>query len=101
MALEFASERFRDCPEVVRLALQQNPLALEFAGDTCRNDPELVNIAVHGDGNALRHVGRALQNNPQIIAAAINSVGAVAVRHIQRQVARKPHLISNNRLVRA
>ncbi|MBO9494117.1 DUF4116 domain-containing protein [Thalassotalea sp. G20_0] len=69
---------------MVKLALQQNPLALEFASDKCRNDPELVNIALQNNGNALRYVGDSLQNKPEIIKVAIDSIGPVAVRYIQQ-----------------
>ncbi|USE37207.1 DUF4116 domain-containing protein [Endozoicomonas sp. SCSIO W0465] len=89
MALEFASERLRNNPEVVKLALQQNPSALQFASDACRNDPELVGMALELDGNVLRYVGRSLQNEPWVITAAVNSIGAVAVRHIQQSIARE------------
>nr|WP_256493315.1 DUF4116 domain-containing protein [Endozoicomonas sp. SCSIO W0465] len=89
LVLEFASERLRNNPEVVRLALQQNPLALQFASDACRNDPELVGMALELDGNVLRYVGRFLQNQRWVLTAAVNSIGSVAVRHIQQSIARK------------
>ena len=45
LALEYASDRLRDNPEIVKIAVKQDGFALEYASDRLQGDIELRKLA--------------------------------------------------------
>ncbi len=74
-ALQYASPRLKDDPDVVFAAVQSSGKALQFASNRLRNDPRIVLAAVHEDGTVLEHASKRLRSDPSVVRAAVASDG--------------------------
>ena len=77
LALEFASDRLRRLPEIVKAAINNNGRALEFvSSDNLRRDYDLVNQAIiQSKGYAIAHAHESLRTNPNLVKTALSLDG--------------------------
>ena len=73
-ALESASDRMKDDPDVVLAAVKKNGLALEWAA-SLQNDTEVVLAAVKQRGWALQFASDRLKNDKEVVLAAAEETG--------------------------
>jgi hypothetical protein len=66
-------DRFKDNPEVVLPAVQQNGLALQFASYHLRSDESIVMAAVQQNGKALEFASYSLKNDDDVVMAAVKN----------------------------
>ena len=67
MYLQYASEKLKADPELVKIAVAHNGYALQFAAETVKADPEVVKIAVAQQGWALGYAADSLKADPEVV----------------------------------
>ena len=65
--LQYASEKLKADPELVKIAVAHNGYALQFAAETVKADPEVVKIAVAQQGWALGYAADSLKADPEVV----------------------------------
>ena len=75
IALQFASETFRNDKDIVLAAVKQNWIALKYTSEEFKNDKDIVLAAIEQDGHALEYASEELQNNKDIVLEAVKQYG--------------------------
>lgn len=71
LALADAGPEAQNNPEIVEIAMKQNPQAFRFASQWLRNDPKLIHMAVTSDGLLLEHAGPLFRATPDVVSTAM------------------------------
>jgi hypothetical protein len=81
-ALKKAAKRFRDDPEMVKIALRKSPEALQYAGKKLRSDKETVLRAVRQESGveAEPHMGAHLHADKEIMKALVRQDGLMLAK---------------------
>lgn len=82
MALEFASLDLRNVLEIVSIATDIDPSALQFASDRLREDDNFVFKCVEKDGRAFEFASNRLKKDKILIKAALIQAGPKIVKFI-------------------
>jgi len=93
LALEYASTRLKDDPEVVKAAVNNDGWALEYASTRLKDDPEVAEVAVEKDGNALKYASARLRDNPDIVIAAVKNHG-YALEYASKRLRDDPEIVT-------
>lgn len=75
MALQYASERLQNDPDVVMTAVKQNGRAIQWASDRLKNNFAVSCCAVTQTGYALQFVSDELRNNKDVVMMAVKQDG--------------------------
>lgn len=75
--LDFASDEFKDDPEIAFAEVKRDGFALRLVSERLRDDPKIVMAAVKNNGRTLEYASERLRDDPEIVMAAVKNKGYV------------------------